>query len=590
MKSTLVTIAKTLLLASLVLCWTIDGKPQTEDKPNGSTVRGLVVYSDTGRPLRHASVNLVNNDNGAYQGHAVTNGRGQFVLEHVTAGRYILFTDLPGILLPANFERNMAPVNSQLRLNAKRDLFTEVVVNGSESVDVKIQAVRGGVITGRVVTEDDQPVPNADIKLLKRENDKWRPDPVTWRGASEEQRPKTDASGGYRIAGLEAGDYIVRVSEPTIGFDRFVHADDAYSDGRLMVAYYPSATNIKEAQAVSVVEGNESTGVDIRLPERIPRTISGNVTYGPDDAPAASIEILIEPADESGFLSDFNTTVRADSKGNWVVPGIPAGNYVVRFSGTVFVLAESAARRVYMAPKRVPVTVANEDVIVNTRVELGAMVSGTIKFEGPVPDSVQDLNLSVVLAAEGSERSLNNPKRGYLRDSSKFEIRELAGGKYWFVISGFDPDLYYVKSVTRKGVDLAQGPFTLATGAEFGDVLVTFGADVATIEGQVSNLKPKTSAADIVVMLAPANDATRRFSRGLLTVHPDAQGKFVFTCGPGEYFVAAFTRAQLAKLTTPITEGYFKQDNGASARQKFQRVKVRAAEKLKGLTLSIGVD
>ncbi len=496
-------------------------------------------------------------------------------------------------------------MSSQLRLNAKRDLFIEVVVNGTDSVDVKIQVVRGGVITGRVVSEDDQPVPNAEINLLKRENDKWIPDVSRWSGAAEEDRTKTDASGVYRIAGLEAGDYIVRVSEPTIGYDRFAHAEDAYSDGSLMVTYYPTATNIKEAQSVTVVEGSESSGVDIRLPERIPRSISGSITHGPDDAPAGYIGILVERTDEAGFLRDLDTTSRADNNGNWVVQGVPAGNYVLRFSGSVRSGSGESGRHVYIAPKRVAVTVANEDVVLNTKVEPGPIVYGSVKFEGPPPDSVHDLNLGVVLASEGSERPLNNPSRrsnpnykwGYLRDKSKFEIRELAPGKYWFVMSGFDPDLYYVKSVTRKGVDLAQSPFTLAAGAEFGDVLVTLGTDVATIEGQVSNLKPKTSpnetktsAGDVVVMLAPANDATRRFSRGLLTVHPDAHGKFTFTCGPGEYFLAAFTRAQREKLTTPLTEDYFKQDNGAGARQKFQRVKVRAGEKLKGLTLPIGVN
>ena len=604
---------RTILVSVVVCLWILTSPikfmaqtdPDPERRTGGSTVRGMVTYSDTGRPMRHASVQLVNNDNGAYEGEAVTNGRGQFLLEHVRAGRYILFADLPGILLPARFERNMAPVSSQLRLNAKRDLFTEVVVNGTDSVDVKLEVVRGGVITGRVVTEDDQPVPNAEIKLLRRENEKWIPEVVTWRGAAEEDRTKTDASGVYRVAGLEAGDYIVRVSEATISYDRFAHAEDAYSDGSLMVAYYPSATNIKEAQSVTVVEGSESSGVDVRLPERIPRSISGSITYGPDDAPAAYIGILIARTDESGFLSVFDNTVRADDNGNWAVRGIPAGNYVLRFSGTIRSSSAQSGRQVYIALKQVPVTVANEDVLLNTRVEPGAVVHGTIKFEGPPPDSVHDLNLGVVLATEGSERQLNNPSRrsnpdykwGYLRDSSKFEIRELAAGKYWFVMSGFDPDLYYVKSVTRKGVDLAQSPFTLAAGAEFGDVLVTLGTDVATIEGQVSNAKPKTSpketktsAGDVVVMLAPANDATRRFSRGLLTVQPDAQGKFTFTCGPGEYFLAAFTRQQREKLTTPLTEDYFKQDNGAGARQKFQRVKVRAGEKLKGLTLPIGVN
>jgi hypothetical protein len=598
---------RTILVSVVVCLWILTSPikfpaqidPDPERRTEGSTVRGTVTYSDTGRPTRQTSVHLINNDSGEYSGHAVTNGRGQFVMERVTAGRYILYADLPGVLRPGHYARNMGPVNSQLRLNAKRDLFTEVVVNGTDSVEVKVQVVRGGVITGRVLTEDDQPVVDAEINLLKRENDKWIPELSRWRGATEEERTRTDAGGVYRIAGLEAGDYIVRVSEPTIGYDRFAHADDAYSDGSLMVTYYPSATSVKEAQPVTVVEGGESSGVDVRLAERIPRTISGTITYGPDDAPGSYIGILVERTDEAGFVSSgFDTTSRADDNGNWVVRGVPAGNYVLRFSGAVRTGSGESARHVYIAPKKITVTIGNEDVALNTKVETGAIVHGSIKFEGPPPDSIRDLDLGVVLAGQGSERPLNNPSRrsdpnykwGYFEDNTGFEIRELATGKYWFVVSGFDPYRYYVKSVTRKGLDLAQSPFTLVNGADFGDVLVTFGADMASIEGQVSNLKPKTppneaktSAADVVVMLAPANDATRRFSRGLLPVHPDAQGRFSFTCGPGEYFVAVFTRRQREKLTMPITEDFFKQDN-----QKFQRVKVRAGEKVKGLMLPIG--
>jgi len=69
----------------------------------------------------------------------------------------------------------------------------------------------------------------------------------------------------------------------------------------------------------------------------------------------------------------------------------------------------------------------------------------------------------------------------------------------------------------------------------------------------------------------------------LMMSQPDAQGKFSFQCGPGEYFVTALTRAEIEKLKTPITEDYFKQDN-----QKFVRVKVAAGEKLKGVALPLG--
>lgn len=325
------------ILAALVTCLAIgsfvsNAAAQVTDQAEkkGSTIRGVVTYADTSRPLRHAAVNMIGDDNAAWQGRSITDGRGRFTLENVSAGRYLLIVDAPGILMPQAYARNAGSVAAQIRLEETRDLFKEIVVNGTDPVDVTLQAVRGGVITGRVITEDDQPVPDADIKLLKREDGKWVPVDFTWRGPDENKR-KTDPSGVYRIARLHSGEYLVRVSEPKIGYDTMAHDDEAYSNGSLMVTYYPAANSIEEAQAVTVVEGSESTGVDIRMPDRTPRTISGTLTVGADDQPAAYADVLIERPDEVGFVSAIvESTTAADHEGKWVMHGVAQGEYDYR--------------------------------------------------------------------------------------------------------------------------------------------------------------------------------------------------------------------------------------------------------------------
>ena len=523
---------------------------QVTDEPakkTGSTIRGIATYADTGNPLRDAAIEILNNETGMSQGGAFTDRRGQFVFKNVPAGRYLIYAYARGLLLPGNYQRNLGPVTAQLQLSVTKDIFTEVVVNGTDSVDVKVQAVRGGVITGRVVSDDDQPVPKAEIKLLKRENDKWMPVDFTWRGASADPRQSlTDPSGSYRIAGLYAGEYIVRVSEPTIRFDRTDPADDAYDDGSLMVAFHPAATNIKQAQAVTVVEGAESSDIDIRLPDRVPRTISGTVTLGPNNEPGGFAEILIERSDEAGFGSVLDVSMRADQEGKWIVRGVPAGEYDVKFGGSVRVGSSENDGHISVATKKVRITVSNEDVVLNVKLAAGATVAGTVRLDGAVPEGAYDLAPGVVPATDASPPASNTraSSRGYVRSKGRFEIDRLAEGKYWFVISGFMPDRYYVKSVTRKGVDLAQKPFTLTAGSVFDDVVVTFATDVATIEGELTDFKPRNSSERVIVTLAPANDATRRFSPGVVTAHANFQGKFVFNCGPGEYLVTVLNGNQ----------------------------------------------
>lgn len=96
-----------IILASLVLCLaarlaTAQLAPLAEKKTGGSTVRGVVVYADTGRPLRFAGISLIADVGGdEYEG--ASDKRGQFELAHVPAGRYVLILHAPGVLKPERY-------------------------------------------------------------------------------------------------------------------------------------------------------------------------------------------------------------------------------------------------------------------------------------------------------------------------------------------------------------------------------------------------------------------------------------------------------------------------------------------------------
>jgi hypothetical protein len=539
---------------------------------------------------------LINNDGDNVQWASVTDRGGEFVFERIPAGRYLAFVDAPGILKPEGFKQHQGPVIAQLKLNETRDRFTEVVVNGAGSVNVRVQAARGGVMTGRVVTEDDQPIVDADIKLLKNENGKWLPVDYTWRASGDRKGLNTDAGGVYRLAGLPSGDYLVRVSEAVIPADTSRRGDDPYYDGSLMVTFYPSANTIDDAQAVSVIEGSEATGIDIRVPERRPHTISGRVV-GPDNQPGAHAEIWIERTDEIGFASELPlASGLSDAEGNWRVDGIPAGQYLLTLGGSIRIETADGTRYLTVAPKRIRVKVANEDVVVpDTQLTMGGWVTGKVMLDGKPPKRPFELFPRLIATDDrlAQRRSAAEPTsllRGrytaagdLVREDGSFSVSALPAGKYWFEMPTTPRTKFYVKAVTRKGVDLMQSPIKLMDDTMFDDVVVTLATDFASIDGQVTRpgASAKQSLRDVVVVLAPANDLTRRVAGRLLTSQTDAQGKFSFACPPGEYFLAALTPAQL-KTNAPLTDDYFKNDN-----QEFPRVKVRAAEKLKGLTVSL---
>ncbi|HEU4432983.1 MAG TPA: carboxypeptidase-like regulatory domain-containing protein [Pyrinomonadaceae bacterium] len=568
----------------------------------GATVRGVVTYADTGHPLRNARVLLLSNDGLGSTGGNPTDGRGEFVVRGVPAGRFVVVVDAPGILKPREYGRVQKQLIAKFKLSDKRELFTEVVVNGTDTVNVRVSALRGGVITGRVVMEDDQPVAGVNLNLLRSENGKW----VVVESAVgdfpfDQKGIKTDSRGVYRIAGLPSGDYAIRAFEGYIPTDGKPIEDGAYTDAALMTVYYPSATSIKDAQPITVIEGSESTGIDIRLPERTPYTISGRV-LGPDNDPAAYAQVIVERTDELGDVEDLiQTGATSETDGTWRVTGVSAGDYLITIGGAIRVGTEEEVGYLATVPKSIKVRVNGDVVVPDAKLSAGSAISGRVTVDGKQPQDPYKLFPAIVAVdyENGDARPFNPLRRArrrfatgaeHVNKDGTFQMLAVAPATYWFELPGRADERMYLKAVTRKGVDLLRTPLKVTAGADIEDVVVEIGTDFATIEGEVTFPQDqpvgsaKRTARDLVVVLAPATEATRRIGGGeLVMVQPDAQGRFALSCAPGEYFLTALGSAEIKSLPGPINDDYFKHDP-----KRFTRVKVRGAEKLKGLTIPVG--
>jgi hypothetical protein len=579
-------IIRTLLLTSFVLCWTIDVKPRTEDKPNGSTVRGVVVYSDTGRPLRHARVTLFRVDSKTLMNTA-SDLRGRFEFEDVQEGEYRLTVEAPGLLTPYGNVVRARTIVEKPRFPDIDELITRVTVNGVDSIDLKIKSVRGGVITGRVVNDDDQPVQHAEIRLLRREKGKWVPLWSTWTMHHEDAQ-RADATGVYRIAGLPSGDYLVRASEPSLADDFVPGDEDAYSNGSFFVAYYPAATRLKDAKLVSVTTGNETTNIDIRMTQQAPHTLSGTLKSELLGKPGSSFAITVERSDEAGFSTAIqNSTAGVNPEGKWEVVGLPAGEYVVTMVGSAITVNDGNVEFERTLPKRITVKLQDQKVtILDTTLTLGARVAGTVMLNGKPLARESSLTAAVKPVedpggANDTTDQSDNPSFaiGLVHANGKFSIAPLLPGTYWFEFFLRKPDEFYVKSVTRKGIDLMQAPFKLADDVLFDDVVVTLATDLASVEGQLMLPEAEQlTGGNVTVVMAPANELTNRFNPGTRTLPAGAKGKIAVRSPPGEYLIAAFMTADYGTIAAQFNNEYF-----AKSADKFLRVKLSAGEKINDL-------
>ncbi|MBO0800512.1 MAG: carboxypeptidase regulatory-like domain-containing protein, partial [Blastocatellia bacterium] len=133
--------------------------------------------------------------------------------------------------------------------------------------NVTITLIRGGVITGRVTTADGEPITGVYVgATMVRDADGFKT-----RGLYSSRSRRTDDRGIYRLYGLAPGTYIV-----SAGSQGYTVAEN------IVTTYYPSSTR-DTATDVTVANGGEATGIDIRLLDELGHTghtISGTVIGG----------------------------------------------------------------------------------------------------------------------------------------------------------------------------------------------------------------------------------------------------------------------------------------------------------------------
>ena len=184
-------------------------------------ISGTITTADTGRPVRGARVSLVGNMPVARA--AVTDAQGTFSFERLPAGQYSIGVSRNGFL-PASF--------GQKKPGGPGTTFA--LADGQKAA-ADIQMIRGGVISGRALGEDGEPMSNAQIRA-------WRY--VSNAGVKRLQQTDgatSDDRGEYRLFGLQPGDYLVS-STP--------NNNDMVMSGRLLA----DAALIEQAIASGVVQ------------------------------------------------------------------------------------------------------------------------------------------------------------------------------------------------------------------------------------------------------------------------------------------------------------------------------------------------
>jgi protocatechuate 3,4-dioxygenase beta subunit len=270
-----------------------------------STISGVVVNAKTHEPVKKAKVMI----NGAASLSAVTDAGGNFSFRALPPGMYWLMANHP----------DFSPGARRTRMAVNLNL-----ADGEEKTGVEIALQPGASISGRVVNEDDQPVPNCSVTASRAGSKQFQP------GSGYSVSFSTDTDGNYLIHGIEPGRYNVHArcgqSFPAPhGFMR-VNDPDVPTEGYAPASY--AGGGAAASGGLLVTAGADLSGIDFHVKRSRMFTVRANVS-GVEGNILAGTQILMLSKDaqqdeEVGMPARYN-----GRRGFFVFRNVTPGSYEV---------------------------------------------------------------------------------------------------------------------------------------------------------------------------------------------------------------------------------------------------------------------
>lgn len=290
--------------ACLLLLLSVDVLAQ---RPTG-TISGRILAED-GQPVASARIMLVGvgGKNRNIQGRAMmgTDDEGNFKYEGLDPIPYRLVVQAPGYVVQ------------------DQDAFRTKTYRIGEFAAITL--VRGGVVTGRVLSPTGEPVVYVGVRALRIRDGNGKPIPPTADMVLFESR-RTDDRGVYRIYGLAAGSYVVAAGGASYLYPPSPYIGKAAS-------YHPSGAR-ETAVEVTVRPGEETAGIDIRYRGESGYTISGTIQGEPAvvrlGAGLSTASVALRRVSTGELVSIATVSPTAADQRGFAFYGIPPGEYEAR--------------------------------------------------------------------------------------------------------------------------------------------------------------------------------------------------------------------------------------------------------------------
>ena len=337
--------------------------PQAPRDPGGAqekavigkgAIAGVVVVAGSGQPARRTRVTLSSPQEGFSGRTAMSDDSGAFSFPGLPGGRYNLGASKPGYINGAFGQR--IPGRSG----------TAIQLGDGQKLQVQLHVWRGGVITGTLLDEHGEAIPNTPVRAMRYVLASGQ------RTLQQNGNAQTDDRGIYRIFGLQPGEYLVSATPRNVAAGPAVAeaaraavmaaieqagatgtanpqqlqalqeratamraeltqagaatATDDQSTGYAPV-YFPGTTSPASAVAVSVSAGDEKAGIDFQYQVVPVARVEGIVTASVGQLPPNVSITLVNTGFNVPGLNPGGA--RVDAQGAFRINNVPPGQYLL---------------------------------------------------------------------------------------------------------------------------------------------------------------------------------------------------------------------------------------------------------------------
>jgi protocatechuate 3,4-dioxygenase beta subunit len=499
-------------------------------------IEGTLINQATGGPLRKGTISLSAAVTGQQSSNTpapiayavMSDAEGRFVIEGVDPGRYKMTADHAGYI--------------RLTYRSGGSGFLSVSP-GQTLKDIRLAITPQGVIAGRVVDEDGDPLTEVTVQAF------------VWRTINGVRRlgfaryVQVDDQGNFRVANLEAGSYVLSAHldrMPPVNADK-IH--DAY-----ITTYYPSALEISETTQIPLIAGAEATNIEIRLRRARVFHIRGKVVDA-SGSPVQSTALALNRS--GGLVTDVSGDITISRDGAFDFANVRPGSYYIEPANNVLFATDqgggSMNKKLFA---HYTVTVADEDVKdITLQLHAGATLTGTISTEDATAQTTSAKPLLPTIRLQPLDSPDVSPATASSKADGTFELHDVAPRHYRVNVIG-TTEGSYVKSVRFGGEDITNGTLDLTDGSG-GAIEIKLSPSGATVSGTVQNANGDP-VGDVLVTIGPKAVEATTESLFFRKTRTDQNGQFsIKSLPPGEYRVLAWEDVDEQLVTDPEFRAHF---------------------------------